>query len=1131
MVFRNPFLDLQAYGSDDESSVASDGESAAGGDDQEDGQWRADDANGVEWEDEDTPVDDSNRITGATFLDDLERRYAPGNPPNLRYNSPILRPSSDDFLDKPELHRDLLAKAVLMSERKRLFWKMKCRPGQETQVVFDIMQNLLPSALLTAQRCIDVFASSSDGSVEELVNNLRVILDLDSIPDTLKAAIDHAVARKSERQQSSSHQLPIEPNDRVVADSPHQRAYEYLLSFAGPDSITILQAEAELQGILGMDTLPQLWSTAIGKAVVAPGVDSPLPALYAMKNKLVPSNLLSSVVAAPALRQTSSTSPTPISVTSNPSPVYARSSDVYRVFSAFSIPDVPGCVYLEAYLGKNPQNTPVIEFLRHHPAIVKVGSVRLDRTSGHHHQQVWLRAIPAPEVGDLLSLTPPSINLFSWVKVTRGRYKNEVGLVIRREIATAHRRLAVLFVPRLEREPPTVSTPPSTSHSLTRVEDLSNDSELQGATETHQPEKVLGKRKRNRHSKPLRLFSKNEWAEGKGKGEWTELGPNRYRMDGEEFEYDLLLCHLSYTAVSDVDVCIDPSTRLLFKASLHPILQSVRLPLPDNWVFFQNESVEVILSAPLTEQQKLDHSLPRAIHRKNGRIERIESERCLVHLDDYNDDIPEQYTTEAYGVKNLKRTDTEETDIWVSKLNLRKQISVGDHVEVVSGDMKRRLGFVVNRLGQQVSIIEMMRDIFTVHVNSCRIVKSRNDTTVPWIDRHITVIRGSHRGYTGIVADVCPPSMNSYTMLDIRLFGWGETVRLRHDDVVDTCSNQSLYRAFPLLPHQQGFQQASWSTAYAPNMTSPAILDGCILTAEEAMFRQQRPAEPWLGKPVVVIKGANKNKGFVKSVELFHRLKSGMRVLVEFDYISAEHGANPRSWVDYGNIRDPQTGLPLHIRHPLSKHEQRYWSPLTRIRAVSVSGPSGPAPPRFRPLLPPSHTNTPIGNVLEGADPFHWSVDNRLDGKSFLAFYKPLDLSGKSEKEVIATPNSTLGFVSCTINGREHWRALPQEIFLPADPARPIKAQYNTKPLLVVRGEYAGKHVRQIYFKSQKGTAERLITASVFEPWGEVNEERKEEHVVVRSEDCAFVPNDPNKEKWEELMKSLRSVASKKRQR
>ena len=119
-------------------------------------------------------------------------------------------------------------------------------------------------------------------------------------------------------------------------------------------------------------------------------------------------------------------------------------------------------------------------------------------------------------------------------------------------------------------------------------------------------------------------------------------------------------------------------------------------------------------------------------------------------------------------------------------------------------------------------------------------------------------------------------------------------------------SNQSLYHVFPLLPHQQGFRQASWSTAYAPNMTSPAILDGRILTAEEAMFRQQRPAEPWLGKPVVVIKGANKNKGFVKSVELFHRLKSGMRVLVEFDYISAEHGANPRSWVDYGNIRDPQ---------------------------------------------------------------------------------------------------------------------------------------------------------------------------------------------------------------------------------
>ncbi|KAK7446012.1 hypothetical protein VKT23_014635 [Stygiomarasmius scandens] len=77
MAPRNPFLDLQAYGSDDEGptpDMSSDGEYVAGDDDEGEAQWKSWDDSGAMWEDEDAPVDDDpNRLTGPAFLDDMEK--------------------------------------------------------------------------------------------------------------------------------------------------------------------------------------------------------------------------------------------------------------------------------------------------------------------------------------------------------------------------------------------------------------------------------------------------------------------------------------------------------------------------------------------------------------------------------------------------------------------------------------------------------------------------------------------------------------------------------------------------------------------------------------------------------------------------------------------------------------------------------------------------------------------------------------------------------------------------------------------------------------------------------------------------------------------------------------------------
>ncbi|KAK7459480.1 hypothetical protein VKT23_009463 [Stygiomarasmius scandens] len=136
MVCRNPFLDIQAYDSSDDEdentpTVSDDEDFIAGGDDDEDRSWEAGDGvgdTGGIWDDEDAPaaalIEDSNTLTGALFLDDLERCY---DPCNFQSKSPLLVPSSDDLLNKPTLHKDLLTKAVLMSEQRPLFWKIKCK--------------------------------------------------------------------------------------------------------------------------------------------------------------------------------------------------------------------------------------------------------------------------------------------------------------------------------------------------------------------------------------------------------------------------------------------------------------------------------------------------------------------------------------------------------------------------------------------------------------------------------------------------------------------------------------------------------------------------------------------------------------------------------------------------------------------------------------------------------------------------------------------------------------------------------------------------------------------------------------------------------------------------------------------
>ncbi|THU79958.1 hypothetical protein K435DRAFT_874900 [Dendrothele bispora CBS 962.96] len=1154
MPSRNPFLDLEAYGSDDddfleESPSGYDHEATGAGDEDEgeregSGEVEEEEAgtlqskDGEDFEDEDFP-----ETFGPALFDSMEKRYNPEALARLKMVSPVLLPSNDDLLDKPTLHQDLIAKALLLSERKPIFWRVRCIKGKETELVYDIMAHFQPSAHTVASRCIETFTRYQAGTRQDLEEALKDVLKVNTLPTEFLDQIDEAVAHRAQVLPLVPEQNPrdLEPT-RPESDNRPERAFEFLLSYAHAESMTIPEAEKGIASILEVDPIPPLWSTAIGKATLEPDADvnEAVQALHAMKSDLVPSTA-SNVPLPPSLPSTSNVLRSDTS-TAKDTLLSATWSDIensYHVFSAFSVPGITGSVYLEAFLGKDPQNARVVQFLRQHPAVIKVGDVRLDRQSEKYQQRVWLQPVSPQDVADLLTMSHPSIKPLEWVRVTRGLYKDDVGLVVRRETSTSLRRLAILLVPRLHRnENPPPPRPPHPNHPLARAEKSASGSTSSQAIVAstasassfqHLQEDRPGvehhpkKRKRDKERAPQCLFDASLWPEGDGKHAWKQLGHKCYEMAGDRFEHGLLLTYFTYTSVTDIDVLMDMSTRRLFQASTHPLIQRVHMPLSENWVFLPEESVEVIHGAPLTDQEKQDRSQPQKTYRKTGRIDQVECDRCLIHFDDYDDD--------PYEEKPL-RIDVEETDVWISKTNLRKKINIGDHVEVLAGDFRGRHGFVLSNWGLEVDIVDMgseHKEPFNVVVNSCRITQARNDVTIPWLNRRVTVIRGPYFNYTGLVCDVIPPASNGPTMLDVSLVNLSHMVHIRHDDVLDTYANVPLCKVIPLQPHQQAFQQASWTLTYAPTVSRPAIdAQGRPLPPQEYFAQQHRPPVPWIDKPVMVIKGLIKNRGIVKDVELYHRFKSGMRVWVEFDFISAELGANPRQWICYGWVRDPTTGLPLHARYPLGQRDARYWRPLKPIRAVSV-----PAP-RSADQTQQLVSRTPPHLTQDFVDPFHWILDSRLDGKSFLACWEPLDHSESAIKDVVVTPDGQLNRVwveKSSRHGPQRWKALPQEVSLPADPQRPIKPPTNTRPLLVVRGEHTGKHIRQIYFKSQKGTTERLITASVFEPWGTLEEHRVEDHIVVRGEDCATVPSDPNKGRFEALMMSLKQIARQKRQR
>ncbi|THU87799.1 hypothetical protein K435DRAFT_804025 [Dendrothele bispora CBS 962.96] len=987
----NPFIDQEAYEDDDDQlELAEDdqwGRDGGSHDNEEDVEdlpsWA--DGSGVSWEDED--MLDTTRLDFEAFADHLAQRYTA---PSV--TDPKSRILIDDQLDEPALRAALMTEETVQS-----FWRIRCQPGTETNLVVDIMQ--------------------------------------------------HEIARRnivSNPDRSDVSALPCSIPSSSLPTSPAAQAIELIRTFAQSPTSAVSEVSDSVARVLGVNSLPEMWRKAIDTTVLDPdeAQENPLLGLERFDN-LVPALLASCApeVAHSTCKSFDTSSATRSDEDQNFQPESAV-QEVPRVLSAFLAPNVAGSVYLEANLGTSPQTTDIVHFLRQHDNVVVTSRLLRHEDVGKTQRLVWIEPVSKLEIAQLLRSVPHAIAPLSWVRVTRGMYSGDVALVLRRETSSSLRRIVLLLIPRLPPLPRSPTPPPRPAHPnhplIMEGQPSTNRSSHQ---EIHSPVS-LGRRKRTFEKHDQRLFTTREFP--------------HYRQ----------ITHKCYEH-RGTDVVMDQSTRRLFRASGHPVLDKVHLPVCDDWCFFVEERVEVIHALPLSIHQVLHPGLSEQSFLKSGTIVQVDTNTCLVQLTDYVD---------------FREDDT---SLEVKKVNIRKILRTGDAVIVEAGEMKGRYGFVLTSWGDEIEVGETGDRV------------------------------GQYRGYTGFVIDVFPPRP-SYTTLDIKIPNLLITVRIRHDDVHDTCANRPLQEALPLGPHQRHFVQSTWGLSLAPNIDVRPVdrHTGHEIGPQDLLLRQ--PEEPWIGVSVAIVKGPLKHEGIIKKVERNHHVSSGLKVMVELNFASAEHGVSPRFTYDYAWLRDPLTGLPLHIRYPL-RGRQKYWEPLERVKAVSVPNPKlrslqNTSVSHSQPTLP-----TPAWNGGEFLDPFqtsgegpstassfspptHWAMDHRLDGKQFFARWQPKE--GLGMPKVAAKPECKFGRVSLS-DGGETWFVPPDEI---SDIELSIKPTTNKSPLLVVRGEHTGKHLRQIFCKYVDGEDEPVITAAVYGSWGTSAESQIEPYVereVQRGNQCS----------------------------
>ncbi|CAA7270364.1 unnamed protein product [Cyclocybe aegerita] len=209
----------------------------------------------------------------------------------------------------------------------------------------------------------------------------------------------------------------------------------------------------------------------------------------------------------------------------------------HQIRSAFTCGSLRGWVYLEALMNPN-----LIHLLERTPRII------------HTKQGIVQHGIKPSDWLRMLTMTNPdtSVEVNQWVRVRKGIYRGDVGLVVKVESWGVE----VLLVPHL--------AAPIMEPSLKRKQSVVP------------PKPALFEPNVIKYLYDINPIQKSN---------------RSYTFRGLHFEHRLLQKHYDFHSLASTAVDMPSYFFLLFKASDHPSLHTSRFPRPREWIFEQGERV------------------------------------------------------------------------------------------------------------------------------------------------------------------------------------------------------------------------------------------------------------------------------------------------------------------------------------------------------------------------------------------------------------------------------------------------------------------------------------------------------------------------------------------------------------
>ncbi|KAK1216797.1 transcription elongation factor spt5, partial [Marasmius sp. AFHP31] len=416
-----------------------------------------------------------------------------------------------------------------------------------------------------------------------------------------------------------------------------------------------------------------------------------------------------------------------------------------------------------------------------------------------------------------------------WVKVTVGTYAGDEGMVFDENGTSATSpsdvEYAIFLVPRLA---------PAHMDGV-----RTNDK----------------KRKRTTERWPPRPFDPKEYVTAQlgDKGKSKASGEDAlYTYNKMTFSNGLLIKSYRGTRLIPLEYVAQPFTGryqhplkyasrpLMELFQRHSFCRNFPLPLPDYWRFEPGDEVfvedEYIIS-------------PR---REKGIVQECTENNFLINfgrLEDGSDDVRP-----------------------VSERRLRKVVSPGDYVRILSGPFEGREGSVVEKHGPLLAVLEKndtSSKRFLVNRNCVRREKASfyRPPAVPWLDKEVTIELGQHAGRHGIVKDVALGPYGDCFLLSLFIPELECSAKIEDTNVFLKGTRMHLWEFYPP-------ENAAW------------IIDSRVRGIRSG-------PTPWKRVQVAVVGGNHKGlTGIVRDV--FRTQKpaaaSGLELDVELDVIRAGSG-------------------------------------------------------------------------------------------------------------------------------------------------------------------------------------------------------------------------------------------------